>query len=202
MSTNNSTNRCVHSDTAQPDNYECGGTSPPENGIALNRKTRCKALPPRPSDALPIDQLQEQWTAFLDAHVGKPNAQWRTKKKIGSRYVQYIEILCDPASLAERIPAAISDNAEKPVNKLKQRRLIAMRNVVARLPARQREMLQRTFGIEQPSPESYAEIGRVMGIDRTTVSRSIRNLIANLRCWIRSEEAKLQRTHHDNALAA
>lgn len=201
MGTHDNTNRCVHSDTARPDNYECGGTSPPENGIAVNRRARCKTLPPRPSDDLPIDRLQEQWTAFLDAHVGKPNAQWRTKKKVGSRYVQVFEILCDPLSLAERIPAAISDNAEETVNEVKERRHVALRNVIARLPIRKREMLQRAFGIEQPNSQTYAEIGRVMDFDRTTVSRIVRNLIASLRCWILLEERKLQQTQPDNALA-
>ena len=153
-------------------------------GSVMNKK---KSLPSRPSDDLPVEELQRQWNKYLDAHVGRPDAHPRWEVLMDIRkleiMVQYLNIPADYMKMepSPRIQLYIQ----------------AFENVVDKLPLIQKTIIKRYAGIGWPEPQTQAQIAKETISDRGNkvsqqmVAKYIRWAKRNLKVLIRKEAAKL-----------
>ena len=145
--------------------------------MGKHRKQKLK----RPSDNLPPGKLQEAWSNYLDAEVGRQGARPRW------------EVLYDTKMMDVIMFEQIQQLEQKAGTSRSDVYLKAFNNVVNRLPLLQRKPLKYYFGVEVESPMTEAEIAEALGINQSNVARRIERALKNLRVLIRKELAKVVR---------
>ncbi len=140
-----------------------------------NRKLR------RPSDNLPPKQLQEAWTAYLDAEVGRQGARPRWEVLIDTKMMDVI-MFDQIQRLEQKTGTSRSDVY-----------LRACNNVINSLPLMQRKSLKYYFGIELETPLTQEEIAKELGISQKSVATGIERAMKNLRTKIRKELSSIVR---------
>jgi len=151
--------------------------------------------PKRPSDKLPLKELQKKWNKYLNAHVGRPGAiprytiydtQVGTDGKKLHKKIGY-EVLMSPQALA-RLNIPDMPCVESPKMALYKQ---ACRKALERLPLLQRIIIKSYFGIDRMSTETQEQIARKVGISQKNVHRWIKKVERTLNTMIQREVAQL-----------
>lgn len=133
----------------------------------------------RPSDNLPPGKLQEAWSNYLDAEVGRQGARPRW------------EVLLDP-KMMDVIMFEQLQQLEIKTNTLRSEiYLRAFKNTIDKLPVLQVAPIKYYFGVDVPEQMTQEEIAKKLGINQDNVSRRITAGLKSLKVHMRREVARL-----------